>query len=163
LCGHVLALDIVISLPLNNKMLSLVFCRVIKAASIAEKILNFACRYAYRILVLYCMQDTGRGPARAITLALGHAMYMYLAYNRELCVSKTDSIKTYDFSTIHTTIPHNKLKPRLLQIIDNSFLNKNGTRKYRFVVIGKQDTYFVRHNSDSPYKYSEVDIKSTSM
>jgi hypothetical protein len=26
-------------------------------------------------------------------------------------------------------------------------------------VIGKQDTYFVRHHSDSPYKYSEADIK----
>ena len=27
-------------------------------------------------------------------------------------------------------------------------------------MIGKQDTYFVRHHSDSPYKYSEADIKS---
>jgi hypothetical protein len=27
-------------------------------------------------------------------------------------------------------------------------------------VINKEDTYFVRHHSDSPYKYSEVDIKS---
>jgi hypothetical protein len=26
-------------------------------------------------------------------------------------------------------------------------------------VIGKQDTYFVKHHSDSPYKYSEADIK----
>ena len=41
----------------------------------------------------------------------------------------------------------------------NCFLNKNGTRKYKFLVIGKQDTYFVRHHSDSPYKYSEADIK----
>ena len=74
--------------------------------------------------------------------------------------SKIDSIKTYDFSTLYTTIPHNKLKSRLFQIIDNCFLNKNGTRKYKFLVIGKQDTYFVRHHSDSPYKYSEADIKS---
>jgi hypothetical protein len=28
------------------------------------------------------MHDTGRGPARAVALALGHALY--LAYNREL-------------------------------------------------------------------------------
>jgi hypothetical protein len=26
-------------------------------------------------------------------------------------------------------------------------------------VIGKQDSYFVRHLSNSPYKYSEADIK----
>jgi hypothetical protein len=74
--------------------------------------------------------------------------------------SKIDSIKTYDFSTLYTTIPHNKLKSGLFQIIDNCFLNKNCTRKYKFLVIGKQDTYFVRHHSDSPYKYSEADIKS---
>jgi hypothetical protein len=64
------------------------------------------------------------------------------------------------FSTLYTTIPHNKLKSRLFQIIDNYILNKNGTRKYKFLVIGKQDTYFVKHHSDSPYKYSEADIKS---
>ena len=73
--------------------------------------------------------------------------------------SKIDS-KIYDLSTLYTTIPHNKLKSGLFQIIDNCFLNKNGTRKYKFLVIGKQDTYFVRHHSDSPYKYSEADIKS---
>ena len=56
--------------------------------------------------------------------------------------------------------PHDKLKSRLFQIIDNCFLNKNGTRKYKFLVVGKQDTYFVRNHSDCPRKYSEADIKS---
>jgi hypothetical protein len=76
-------------------------------------------------------------------------------------ISKYDSIKTYDFSTLYRTIPHIKLKSRLFQIINNCFLNKNGTRKYKFLVIGKQYTYFVRHHySDNSYKYSEADIKS---
>jgi hypothetical protein len=39
------------------------------------------------------------------------------------------------------------------------FSNKNGTPKYKFLAIEKQNTYFVRHYSDSPYKYSETDIK----
>ena len=69
-------------------------------------------------------------------------------------------MKTYDFSTLYTTIPHDKLKSRLFQIHDNCFLNKNGTQKYKFLVIGKQDTYFVRNHSDCSHKYSEVDIKS---
>jgi hypothetical protein len=38
--------------------------------------------------------------------------------------SKIDSIKTYDFSTLYTTIPHNKLKYGLFQIIDNCFLKQ---------------------------------------
>jgi hypothetical protein len=68
------------------------------------------------------------------------------------------SIKTYDFSALYTTIPHNKIKCRLFQIIDNCWLNKNGTWKYKFLVIWKEDTHFVRHHSDSSYKYSEADI-----
>jgi hypothetical protein len=31
--------------------------------------------------------------------------------------------------------------------------------EYKFLVIGKQDRDFVRQHSDSPYKYSEADIK----
>jgi hypothetical protein len=48
-----------------------------------------------------------------------------------------NNIKTYDFSTLYTTIPHEKLKPRLFDIIDNCFLNKNGKWKYSFLVISK--------------------------
>jgi hypothetical protein len=35
--------------------------------------------------------------------------------------SKIDIIKTYDFFTLYTTIPHNKLKISAFQIIDNCF------------------------------------------
>jgi hypothetical protein len=61
---------------------------------------------------------------------------------------------------LHTL--YNNSKSRLAQIIDNCFLNKSGTRKYKFLLIGKQDTYryFVRHRSDSLCKYSEADIKN---
>jgi hypothetical protein len=41
-------------------------------------------------------------------------------------VYQINSVKTYDFSTLYTTIPHDKLKYRLL---DNCFFNKNGKRK----------------------------------
>jgi hypothetical protein len=44
-------------------------------------------------------------------------------------------------------------------MIDNCFVNKNDIWKYTFLVIGKQDTYFVIHHSDSRYKYSEADIQ----
>ena len=63
--------------------------------------------------------------------------------------SQIHSIKTYDFSTLYTTIPHTKLKDRLFGIIDNCFFTKNGTRKFKYLVIGHCDTYFVQHHSDS--------------
>ena len=73
--------------------------------------------------------------------------------------SQIHSIKTYDFSTLYTTIPHTKLKDRLFGIIDNCFFTKSGTRKFKYLVIGHCDTYFVQHHSDSTQKYTEVDIK----
>ena len=42
------------------------------------------------------------------------------------------NIKSFDFSTLYTTIPHQKLKNRLATIIRNSFLHKNGNRRYKF-------------------------------
>jgi hypothetical protein len=51
--------------------------------------------------------------------------------------SQINSIKTYDF-------PHDELKSRLLDIIDNCFVNKNGKRKYSYLVISHQKHYFVK-------------------
>ena len=73
--------------------------------------------------------------------------------------SQIYSIKTYDFTTLYTTIPHDKLKNRLFGIIDSCFFNKNGKRKYSYLVVNHSRTYFVIHDSDSMHKYSETDIK----
>ena len=68
------------------------------------------------------------------------------------------SIKSFDFTTLYTTIPHQKLKQRLADIIRNSFIHKNGTRRYKYLVLGHSDTYFVKENSDCDSKYTEDDI-----
>ena len=63
------------------------------------------------------------------------------------------SIQSFDFSTLYTTIPHQKLKDRLTSIIF-----KNGNRRYKYLVLGHEGTYFVKEHSDSKNKYSEDDI-----
>ena len=68
------------------------------------------------------------------------------------------SIKSFDFSTLYTTIPHDKLKSRLASIIRNSFMFKNGNRRYKYLVLGHEESYFVKEHSDSKHKYSEDDI-----
>jgi hypothetical protein len=45
-----------------------------------------------------------------------------------LIFSQINSIKMYDFSTVCTTIPREKLKSRLFDIIDNCSLTKMGKR-----------------------------------
>ena len=68
------------------------------------------------------------------------------------------SIKSFDFSTLYTTIPHQKLKDRLTSIIRNAFIFKNGNRRYKYLVLGHEESYFVKEHSDSKSKYSEDDI-----
>ena len=68
------------------------------------------------------------------------------------------NIKSFDFFTLYTTIPHQKLKSRLATIIRNSFIHKNGNRRYKFLVLGREGPYFVKEHSDSKNKYTEDDI-----
>ena len=58
-------------------------------------------------------------------------------------LSRSTSIKSFDFSNIYTTIPHDKLKSRLASIIWNSFIFKNGYRRYKYLVLGHDEAYSV--------------------
>ena len=53
---------------------------------------------------------------------------------------------------------HQTLKNRLTSIIRNAFIFKNGNRRYKYLVLGPEETYFVKEHSDSKKKYSEDDI-----
>ena len=72
--------------------------------------------------------------------------------------SKITSIKTFDFSTLYTTIPHDKLKQRLRNIINQAFFYKNGSRRYKYVVLGYNSSYFVKNDTNSKTFYTEKDI-----
>ena len=71
-------------------------------------------------------------------------------------LSQTSSLLI--FQTLNTTIPHKKLKSRLATIIRNSFLHKNGNRRYKYLVLGREGPYFVTEHSDSKNKYTGEDI-----
>ena len=61
------------------------------------------------------------------------------------------SIKSFDFSTLSTILPldkHDKLKSRLASIIRNSFNFKNGNRRYKYLVLGHEEAYFVKEHFD---------------
>ena len=65
-------------------------------------------------------------------------------------------IKTFDFSTLYTAIPHSKLKVKLRELVQLCFIKKNGQRRYKYLV--RDISYFVKHHSDSTKKFSEIDI-----
>jgi hypothetical protein len=59
---------------------------------------------------------------------------------RSRSFSHVSSIKTFDFSTLYTTLPHDKLKTRLKETIHKAFSHSNYGSK--FVVLGYNSTYF---------------------
>ena len=81
-----------------------------------------------------------------------------LEYLKSPTFNHVTSIKSFDFSTLDTTIPHQKWKDRLTSIIRHAFILKNGNRRYKYLVLGHEETYFVKEHFDSKNKYSEDDI-----
>ena len=73
-------------------------------------------------------------------------------------LTSVGSIKTYDFSTLYTNIPHSKLKSRLAELIRNAFRFNNGKKRYEYIVVGYKSTYFVKDHSEAKNKYTEDDI-----
>ena len=58
------------------------------------------------------------------------------------------SITSFDFSTLYTTIPRQKLKDRVTSIIRNAFIFKNSNGRYKYLVLGHEETYFVKEHYD---------------
>ena len=81
-----------------------------------------------------------------------------LEYIQSRTLSSCNSIKTFDFSTLYTTIPHSKLKDKLRKLVQLCVIKKNGQRRYKYLVPGRDRSYFVKKHSDSTKKFSEIDI-----
>ena len=102
------------------------------------------------------MSFHGRGSV--IQHRMVRVLYWYSSIFQSPNFNHITSIKSFDFLTLYTTIPHQKLKSRLATIIRNSFINKNGNHRYKFLVLGREGPYFVKEHSDSKNKYTEDDI-----
>ena len=75
-----------------------------------------------------------------------------------LLLQNVSSIKTFDFSTLYTTIPHSKLKERLLSLVMRAFFTKKDKRRYKYIVVNYMGAYFVKYTTKAPRKYSEDDV-----
>ena len=58
----------------------------------------------------------------------------------------------------YTSIPHSKLKDKLKELVLLYFVKQNGQRRYKYLVLGRNKSYFVKDHSDSNKKFSESDI-----
>ena len=58
-------------------------------------------------------------------------------YIQYMSLSSCNSIKTFDFSTLYTTIPHSKLTDRLRELVELCFIRNNGQRRCKYFVLGR--------------------------
>ena len=68
------------------------------------------------------------------------------------------SIQTFDFSTLYTSIPHDLLKSRMNNIINNAFKHKNGATRYTHIKVGRNKSYFTNDPLNGDNKYTANDI-----
>ena len=71
---------------------------------------------------------------------------------------RATSIQTFDFSTLYTSIPHDLLKSRVNNIINNAFKHKNGATRYTHIKVGRNKSYFTSDplNGDNKYTASHI-------
>ena len=73
-------------------------------------------------------------------------------------LSSCNNIKTFDFSTLYATIPHSKLKHRLRELVQLCSIKKNDQRRYKYLLLRRERSYFAKKHSDSTKMFSETDI-----
>ena len=75
-----------------------------------------------------------------------------------LAVSKAISILTFDFSTLYTSIPHDLVKSRMNNIINNTFKHQNGATRYTHIKVGRNKRYSTNAPLNGDNKYTANDI-----
>ena len=73
-------------------------------------------------------------------------------------VRKATSNQTFDFSTLYTSIPHDLLKSRMNNIINNVFKHKNRATRYTRIKVGRNKSYFTNDPLNGNNKYSTSGI-----
>ena len=75
-----------------------------------------------------------------------------------LGVRKATSIQKFDFSTLYTSIPHDLLKSRMNNIINNALKHKNGATQYTHIKVSRNKSYFTNDLLNGDNKYTANDI-----
>ena len=75
-----------------------------------------------------------------------------------LGVHKATSIQTFDFPMMYTSIPHDLLKSRMNNIINNAFKHKNAATQYTHIKVGRNKSYFTNDPLNGDNKYNANDI-----
>jgi hypothetical protein len=99
-------------------------------------------------------QYPSKGDKYVIDEKLQHTDHLFLGV---ACFTFVNFVfKTFDFSILYTTLPHDKLKTPLKETIHKAFSHRNYGSK--FVVLGYNSTYFSNKIHKGKTCYSEEQV-----
>ena len=84
-----------------------------------------------------------------------------LEYIQPRSLSFCNSIKTFDFSTLYTHIPHSKLNDRLTEWVQLCFIKRNDQSRYKYLVPGRDKSYFAIKKNTQILPKSSLKLKSS--
>ena len=84
-----------------------------------------------------------------------------LEYIHSRLIPSCKGIKAFDLSTHYTTIPHSKLKDNLKELVQLCYIKRRGQRRYKYLVLGIDRSYFVTNITLILPKHSLKLISST--
>ena len=71
---------------------------------------------------------------------------------------KVTLIKTFDISTLYTSVPYQKVKERMHRLVNQIFLHKNGSRRYNYLVVNGDRTFLTNEEISVGKTYYEIRI-----
>ena len=85
----------------------------------------------------YCDTSYSRGCVNQMWILKNSKEYI-----QSRSISSCISIKTFEVSTLYTTIPHSKLKDKLRELVQLCFKKKICQRRYNYLVLRRDISYF---------------------
>ena len=89
----------------------------------------------------YCDTSYSRGGVNQMWILKNSKDLLEYIQSRSL---SCNSIKTFDFSTLYTTVPLSKLKDRLRELVQLRFIKKNGQHRYKYLMLGRDSEVRLR-------------------
>jgi hypothetical protein len=108
-----------------------------------SKLLSCILSAVKTVLQSYCDTSYSKGGVNQMwILKNSEDQLEYIQSMQYRSLSSCNSINTFDFSTLYITIAHAKPEDKLRDLIQLCFIKNNGQRSYKYLVLGRDRSYF---------------------
>ena len=116
-------------------------------------------------LVRYCNIKTSHNDLNNMWILTNSTSLLSSLDQLDVCTAT--SVQTFDFSTLYTSIPHDRLKSRISYLVHNAFRKKHRSVRYTYIKVIRAQRYFTHdingggdnmYTADNIFKMIEFSI-----